>query len=450
MPTPHCRLLNTLAGLVLFAAAAAAQSPPEGGATAQSHSGQFSIVGRPSPSVLPETLAHGVATNWVRLQPTLLAMTCERVKDALLLRLGAHDDWKGKVRIALRPIRRVDDPVRVTQTHYSDGWVYRVEMPDAMAPDRLLRTIVQLLVVEWANRHTSQTLADLPPWLAEGLSQNLLNDPALDLFLVPPVTKQNNLLMRETSLRKRRGAPLAAARVYFASHEPLDFEDLCWPPPTDAPGADASGFRYSAEFFVTELLRLRGGGPCLATMLDTLGNYRNWQTAFLHAFAPNFTRTLDVDKWWSLQVAHFLQRGDSLTWRPSESLRQLDAVLTLTFTTEATNAAPKRTQRSLAAYLKEAAPAEQEEVLRPRIRQLQGLANRVNPALTPLTKDYLKLLEAHARELERGLRGSPSQRLNRYAFNQVTRKVVARLEALDAQRAKLAQPAAAEISTDNT
>jgi hypothetical protein len=445
-----CALLRAwLGGLLWLAAAACGQSLPEGGTTAQSHSGQFSVSGRPAPSILPETLAHSVATNWVRLQPTLLAMTCERIKDALLLRLNARDQWQGKVNIRLRPVRRVDDPVRVTQTHFKDGWVYVVEMPDAIAPDRLLRTIVQLLVVEWANRNTS-TLADVPLWLPEGLAQNLLSDSALDLFLLPPVTKQNNLLMRETSVRKRRGAPLAAARAYFASHEPLDFEDLCWPPPLDAPGVDATGYRYSAEFLVTELLRLRGGGQSLAAMLDGLGRYRNWQTAFLRAFAPHFSRTLDVDKWWTLQIAHFLQRGDSLTWRPSESLRQLNAVLTVTFASSPTNPAAARVQVSLTAFLKEAPPQQQEEVLQPRVRQLEALAGRVSPSLAPLTRDYLKLLQAHARELDRGLRGTPTQRLNRYAFNQATRKVVARLEALDAQRARYGSNAAPSLPTDKT
>ncbi len=429
----HC-LLAGWVGSVWLTLSALAQPLPPGYATARSHSGQFIVSGRPTTTALPDSLPPGATADWIRLQPTLVAMTCERIKGALLMRLGARDHWRGKITIILRPVRRVDDATVVTQTHFKDGWNYRLEMPDAMSPDRLVHTVVQLLLVEWANRQTSTTLADIPRWLPVGLAQNLLADPVLNLVLVPPVTKENKILLRESSTRGRRSVPLAVARAYFATHEPLDFEDLCWPPVVAA-GADAADFRYSAELLVAQLLRLRGGGHSLAAMLDGLGRYRNWQTAFLRAYAAHFSRTLDVDKWWSLEVAHFLRRGDSLTWRPSESLRQLDAVLTVTLQADATNASPSRSTLPLAAFLKQTPPRQQEEVLQPRVRQLEALVARVSPSLVPLTQDYLKLVQTHVRELDRGQRGSPAQRLNNYAFNQATQKMVARLEALDQRRA---------------
>jgi len=433
------RLLASLAGVLWLAAGARAQDVPFGFTTARSHSGQFVVSGRAQVSSLPETLAQTAATNWIRLQPAFLAMTCERIKDALLLRLGARDQWQGKVSIILRPVRRLDDPVRVAQTHFKDGWSYRVELPDAIAPDRLVKFLVQVLVVEWANRHAGGTAADVPLWLTEGLAQTFISDPTLNLILQPPAAKQNSLLLRETSLRGRRAPPLAAARAYLATHEPLDFEDLCWPAPLDSPSADAAGFRYSAECFVAALLNLRDGGRSLAAMLEELGRRRNWQTAFLHAFAAHFSRTLDVDKWWALEIAHFLRRGDGLTWRPSESLRQLNAVLTVTVQTAVTNAPGTRATMPLAVFLKQSPPRQQEEVLQPRLGQLEALVPRVSPSLAPLTQDYLKLLRAHARELARGLRGSPSQRLNHFAFNQATQKLATRLEALDLRRARYSE-----------
>lgn len=440
---PCLRLLAVLAGgLWLAASVACAEDVPFGFTTTRSHSGQFVVSGRQQIYPLPETLTRTTATNWIRLQPALLAMTCERVKDAFLLRLGQRDAWQGRITLIIRPIRRLDDPVRVAQTRFKDGWGYRVEIPDAIEADRLVRFIVQALVVEWSNRHATGVPADVPLWLTEGFAQLLLNDPALNLILQPPAAKQNSLLLRETSLRGRRPPPLAAARAYFASHEPLDFEDLCWPPPDPAPGvegiegAGSAGYRYSAECFVAALLNLRGGGHSLATMLDDLGRCRNWQTAFLPAFGKHFSRTLDVDKWWSLELAHFLKRGDALTWRPTESLRQLNAVLLLNVQTAATNAPGTRALMPLTEFLKQAPPRQQEEVLQLRLPRLEALVPRVSPSLAPLTQEYLKLLQAHARTLERGLRGTPSQRLNQYAFKQATQKLTTQLAALDRRRAQ--------------
>ena len=441
MRLPSCLLLWLVAMLCL-GLSATAQPLPVGNRTAHSRSGQFTVSGPPLPSALPETLARSPATNWVRLQPALLAMTCERIKDALLLRLGAADAWKGKVVILLHPVRRLDDPVQVSQTHYQDGWSYRLDMPDAISSERLVEVIVQVLVVEWANRRTAATLADIPRWLTDGFAQTLLHDTTLNLILQPPSAKEDSLLLSRSSMRGRRPPPLAAARAYFATHEPLDFESLSWPTPFRSGTPEALTFQHSAEFLVNELLRLRDGGAAFARMLDSLGACRNWQTAFQQGFSPHFARMLDVDKWFALETAHFLQRGDGLTWRPAESLRQMDAVLSVTWQTPTpTNASASRRTMSLAAYLGQVTPREQEEIVEPRARQLAALVTRVSPSLAPLAREYLKLLEAHARELQRGLHGTPSQRLNTYSFNQVTRKLVTRLETLDAQRTRAAAPA---------
>lgn len=435
----------TLLGLALGCALALrvpAQSALPGLITARSHSGQFVVTGRATASILPATLGQTVATNWVPLQPTFLSMTCERVKEALLLRLGARDRWQGQVTVLLRPLRHLDDPPRLLPTRFKDGWVYRLELPDAMDPEQLIRTLVGVLVVEWANRQSSDAPADVPLWLTEGLTQTLLAEPVLNLVVSPPNTRQERLLLRETTKHGRQAPPLAAARAYFASHEPLDFEDLCWPQPLTAPGADFLAFKHSAGLFASCLLRLRGGGASLTAMLDELGRCRNWQTAFLRAFPAHFARILDVDKWWALEIAHFLQRGDALTWRPSESLRQLDAALTVTVRPEGGPDAPARILvLPLGVWLTQTPPRQQEEALRPSVRQLEAILPRLSPGLMPLAQEYLKLLQAHQRELERGLRGAPSQRLNTFALNQSTRRLATRLAALDEQRAALASPA---------
>src|ERR1051325_4065361 len=69
----------------------------------RSHSDQFVVFGAESVS-LPSRFP-GVATNinFIALQPTLLAVSCERIKEALGRRLGVGPLWRGKIYLSLRP-----------------------------------------------------------------------------------------------------------------------------------------------------------------------------------------------------------------------------------------------------------------------------------------------------------------------------------------------------------
>src|SRR6266571_4635678 len=96
--------------------------------TLRSHSGQFLVRGLPlsAPFLTPATNAQ---VSYVRLDPALLAVSCERIKSALLAELAVKDLWRAKIFISLHPVADDHEPIIVTSMRYADGWSYRLEIP---------------------------------------------------------------------------------------------------------------------------------------------------------------------------------------------------------------------------------------------------------------------------------------------------------------------------------
>ena len=432
-----CAVLGTL----LLARCVWAQGGPAQPVTARSHSGQFLVQGLAQPGLLSEPLRRTEATNWARLDPPLVVMSCERIKDALLELLDSRDHWQGKIFIQIHPIRRLTDGIQVTQTHFADGWTYHVDMPDAVEPAKFVRALVGVLVVERANRNHAGQSADVPAWLIEGLAQELLTDQARELVVRAPDMLIDRLYQRKTTRSGRRVPTLAAAQAFFADgRAPLTFDELSWPAPDAFTDENAPRFGYSAQLFAHDLLLLRNGGPSLGAMLDRLGRCRNWQTAFLQAFSGHFSRLLDVDKWWELQRLGFQERGISPTWDVLDSLSKLDEALPIPIQRQVgTNSPAPREALSLQAFLQQADDARQLELLPAKIRQLQSLPLRVDPEVSPLVGKYLTTLETYHHQLDRNMHAPPARRMNRFLFSKVLRNTVQQLNALDAARAQLAR-----------
>src|SRR3954466_8373758 len=103
-----------LAAALLFGSAARAQVVrptlplPE---VTRSHSDQFVVFG--SESVTLPSRFPGIATNlnFIALEPTLLAVSCERIKGVLARRLGAGPAWTGRIYLVLRPAQSADESI---------------------------------------------------------------------------------------------------------------------------------------------------------------------------------------------------------------------------------------------------------------------------------------------------------------------------------------------------
>src|SRR4051794_34566410 len=124
----HSLLLarSILLGALLSLGTAAPAAPLS--LTLQSRSGQFTVVGLPMQARADAASAviAGFAVpvrayqsptstvSFVRLDPALVAVSCDEIKTALLRELGARDRWEGSVRVFLHPVRNDNEPIFVT------------------------------------------------------------------------------------------------------------------------------------------------------------------------------------------------------------------------------------------------------------------------------------------------------------------------------------------------
>lgn len=427
-------LVLCLAGIPRLANSQFARGPT---LSTLSISGQFVVAGNAQPSPLPGGLAGLRPTNWVRLEPQLLALSCERIKRALLRSLNAPDRWRGKVSLRLHPIRRANEPILITSERFTDGWAYYVDLPDAVEAPRLVDALVRVLLAEWANRDNVGRAAEIPAWLREGLAEELQSDPTFDLVLRPPEARPTGLPMRLLSRQGRWPHPLAAAHTFLQNHPPLTLEELSWPQLGQFEGDAALTYRYSAQLFVYELLRLRDGRVALCTMLDMLPRHLNWQIAFFQAFRSHFQRPLDLEKWWDLQVVNFTSHELSQAWNRADSLRELDEVLRAFVQVRAgTNTPATHAEVPLQSVVSEGDYDSQRDFWRFKIQQLERLRIGVVPGVVLLADEYRRALEGYVRRMERG-RSPPGEALNRYELNRIARETARQLNLLDQRREAL-------------
>jgi hypothetical protein len=375
-------------GLALLASAEA----PAGSAapkTAQSRSGQFSISF--PPALVSPTKFTPPAGDYISFEPALLAISCDRIKEGLRRDLGLQSPWRGKIFLRLHSARSADELVVIVTEKTSSGWNYRVELPDVMDQKRYVRTIVQVLLMEIANREAGSRPAEIPAWLAEGFAQQLLATDGLSIILLPPDTTDNGLPVRKQDVHltdfvgpalagkeTRRLNPLAGAQRVLRARPPLTFEQLSWPSDDLVTGETSDAFRSSAQLFVDQLLRLPNGPACLRAMLAELPHRYNWQLAFYDGFDAQFKKPLDVEKWWALQLVQFTGRDLMKMWSTEESWNKLDEILREPVGVRVqASELPLRAEVTLQTILREWDQTSQTQVLQRKLLELDTLRLRV-------------------------------------------------------------------------
>ena len=227
--------------------------------------------------------------------------------------------WRGRILLALHPAASADENVAIISTRFAGVWNYRVELPDVLPRARLTRALAGAVLLELANRdNPGDHSAEIPAWLTEGLSQQLLAD-APQMIVSPPVAAVNGLRENQIIDNERGVDALANVRPVLHDHPALTFDQLSWPDDAQANGDDGGLYRASAQLFVSELLGLNDGAKNLRAMLQMLPRCYNWQTAFRAAFAADFPRPIDLEKWWALQSVSFAARDAGPLWTPAAS-----------------------------------------------------------------------------------------------------------------------------------
>jgi hypothetical protein len=433
-------LLAAGAGLVgALQGVASAQPPASGLVSVRSHSGQFIAYAARSVTLPPALLSMATNRTFVQLEPTLATVSCERVKQLLLRELGATAPWRGTIYLVLYPAATADDTITITSERYKDGWQYRVDLPDVLERSRYVRAVVQVLLLELANRTAQARAVEVPLWLIEGFSQLLLASNEFEIILPPPRTAANGLAFNTALLNARKETLPQRAQKSLRGRPPLTFEELSWPPAQAVAGGPSDLYRGSAQLFVGELLRLPEGREGLRGMLNQLPQYYNWQFAFLGAFHSRFQRPLDVEKWWSLSVTDANGRDPAQAWTPEESWQKLSqAIRSAVQVRTRTNEPPRQVEMTLQRVIREWDPVRQTQALNNTLRELGLLRLRIAPEYVGLAQDYGQTLGQYLQQLDR----SPSPLLftKRPAGRRVVEATVRQLDALDARR-EAARPA---------
>src|ERR1039458_8481809 len=162
--------------------------------SARSVSGQFIVISAFQSSALFTAPGIVTDTNFVRLEPALLAISAERVRETLWRELGVNGPWRGKVFLVLRPAQSPNDDVIIVSKRLADGWDYHVSLPDVLSHTHFARAMVSVVLLEFANRNASMRSAEIPGWLTDGLSQQLLAADWREMILSSPSRVVNGLL----------------------------------------------------------------------------------------------------------------------------------------------------------------------------------------------------------------------------------------------------------------
>ncbi len=382
---------------MLFTCQSHGQFGPAEVSTLQSHSGQFVVMaprtGLPSSASFPNS---GTNNEVLRLDPGLTTVSCERIKDALWRQLGTGSGWKGRIHLVLHPAKSTDEAITIASDHYRDGWRYRVALPNVTGRTRFVRAIIQVLLLEYANRNSGSELAQPPLWLVEGLTRELLVANELQLTFQPPRLGAGGLLNTQKNINERRQDPLKDTRRELATRVPLTFEQLSWPTETQLEGDLDETYRSSSQLFVRELLRLKDGPMCVKATLTDLSKYQNWQFAFLQAFRNYFQQPVDVEKWWALRVAHYRGQDYGVSWTVEESWEKLNEAIHPSVMVRAnTNDLPLKTQIQLQNIVRAWDMGHQMDALTVVIRGL-GLARlKLAPEYAAIATQYQEVLTTY-------------------------------------------------------
>ncbi len=403
---------------------------------AHSYSGQFTVQDKRPAGPSEAALRLGTNTDLVVFEPTALTVSAERLKQDVWRELGGTADWRSRVYLVLYAARTPDDPITITSERFRDGWQYRVELPDIASRNGFVRAMVQVFLLEYANRNARERSAEIPLWLAEGLTQQLFSTDEIELCLPKTARNINGVILASTTLNRRRKDPLELARQQLTTHPFLTFDQLSWPREEQLSGDPGVLYRLSAQVFLNQLLRLKEGQVRLRAMLADLPAHYNWQFAFLGAFNNSFGRLLDVEKWWTLELVRFTHLETMLSWSMKESWQRLDELIKPPVQIRATtNDLPLRAQVTLQTIIREWEPAAQTPALKRKVQELELIRLRLAPGLAGLADEYHAALRAYLEQRDKSVFFLPFRRAG--IMRRAKEQAVTRLDGLDTRRMAL-------------
>jgi hypothetical protein len=416
-----------LVGLLVLAASAPAQPriPVPAPLQLESRSGQFRVFGWPPGSPQGPPSLSLLETNHLQMEPTVLVLTCERVRTELLRELGLGDGWAGRIQITVQGDLRPSEAVVIESQWFASGWRYRMVVPGQLERPRLMRALTRVLLLELANRgNRSQRSAEIPLWLEEGLATHLLALHGENL--VPEIRTSVTLIQSVTP------DVFLEARQLLRGRELVPFADLAHVRADQFTDEQWEIFRRTAQLLVAELMNLPDGRAALQEFLGQLPQYLNPQIAFLRGFAAHFSSPLDAEKWWAVVWMNFTARDRQMRLSLTHSLGQLEEILAAPIAVRlGTNAVPGRKDLPLREVIAHTELAQHQPVVAQAAFQLQLLQHTAPVELSRLVWDYRQAL---LRYLKRRAEFSSTTAFKSADVKLATKEVLEKLDLLDVIR----------------
>jgi len=414
--------------------------------------GEWGLAIIPNPS--PED-GNGEAP--VRLEPALIATSCERIKEGILRELNVPDRWVSRIDLRIHTTVSSNVPPCLNIFRGHDKWTYAVDLPVAMTPRRLANTLVEVILLEMANRSATFDSASIPPWLAEGMAAQIqatdptvLLQPSRRTDSIRSFTEQVKPLLLLAPEQLSHDAALIAKFQRVHSHPVLTFEELSWPPSNlAADPAREEIFQASAQLFLYRLLNQEDGRANVCQFIEMLPRHLNWQLSFMECYEEQFQHLHDVEKWWGL--ASF-QPGETAIgrWTAARSGELLRDILLVPVQEAQPKSGVKTGTASLQDIILRWNPQSQTAPLRRTLMELTSIRSRLDPSYLPLVdhycmalRDYLKKHDAkkhfwqRSKDITQGARKAAAQQLAR---------LDARLESMTAPSDKAAAPKAQQAA----
>lgn len=359
----------------------------------------------------------------VTLEPSLLVLSSERMKNSLISVLHVSDQWQGGVHMVIRPDWPENHQPALTANHDPHGWSYELAFPKFIQKEVLVRALMETMLLEIANRGAGDQSAEIPFWLVEGMSAHLEAYNVDGLVLQPSM-----------EISKVRLQGVDAVRDQLRHRQPFSFQRLSWPAESDLSGEGLQLYRCCAQLFLENLLQFSDGRAGLLATLRLLPRHLNWQSAFLGGFQAHFDTLLDVEKWWSLNCVEFARQDIGEPLAPGECWKKLQAALDVPVQVHfASNQMPAEADITLQEAIAQWPQTDAHAALCRTIGDLQALHYRAPASMRELVDLYLQTLVSYATG-GTGARSDSWFHWETAPAGTVKKNIIAQLDALDKRR----------------
>ena len=424
--------------------------PRAGYKTASSRSGQFLAYGPMAPKRRGGIL--DANANTILIAPDHAVVTAERVRNALLGRLGLPLLPGSRVKLRLEPTMSYKATVLVVTERHLNGYTYELTLPSEIEADKLVRALVQVTLLDLANQKPQLRDTEIPFWLTVGITQALLAQPNLVLVVESPQQGGRSMATEFAQKDIRRYDTLAGVRARLRGRRAFDFSEIAMPSPAHLRGENWRDFQACSHLLVDRLLAVPVGGVRLQNMIRQLPDNLNWQTSFLNVYGDFFADMLVVEKWWAVTIVQLTGQNQYQNWTLLEAVEKFENLLKLPAEVRLNAAdSPLEAEVTLQQAIRGWDFAVQKQTLQQKINQLLIARLKMPQQLLPFVNEYRRILQNYVATRQRIESFKPRRGRGRPRLAPVVEEAVRQLDSVDRRlvlfkpEPKTSQPAPAAL-----